>query len=343
MHAHAHRHSTVNEQIFREEMASLTHGIGGAAWLALECAARKLREAHRVLEWDGWEEGLVDDVLAEVDAEAIEGDDAANDDALFDEEVVTDENAINVPHLEHHHRNNSVASSLSDRHLSTLGDLCGGTGGELGRRLEETVKDLNFDGTARIRTGGPVEGEHIPDYSTLVSDFATGSTGTMKGFGFGFDEADGEADTKEGATESRDEEDVVRGYTLSRTQSFGPQPLLSTSFYPSHTYTSYMDPPPPSPPLRSPSLLPPILTRSSSVASAPPTGSTDSGHSTPGREMAYREVGRLAPLNGSMLKSHPVISSGSGSLASMTMGLEPRKVETKNRLAMFLAANGIAA
>ena len=38
-------------------------------WIAFEQAGARLRLAHRCVEWDGWEEGLVDTILGPEDAE----------------------------------------------------------------------------------------------------------------------------------------------------------------------------------------------------------------------------------------------------------------------------------
>lgn len=39
-------------------------GVTGQAWLAAERLGERARDAHRFLEWDGWEEGLLDGVIA---------------------------------------------------------------------------------------------------------------------------------------------------------------------------------------------------------------------------------------------------------------------------------------
>ena len=43
--------------MFREEMSKL--GPLGALWLRGESERAEWRRAHKVLEWDGWEEGLI--------------------------------------------------------------------------------------------------------------------------------------------------------------------------------------------------------------------------------------------------------------------------------------------
>lgn len=44
--------------MFREEMAKLG-GDAATLWLRGESERAGWRQAHKVLEWDGWEEGLV--------------------------------------------------------------------------------------------------------------------------------------------------------------------------------------------------------------------------------------------------------------------------------------------
>jgi hypothetical protein len=44
--------------MFREEMANLG-GDAASLWLRGEAERAEWRRAHKVLEWDGWEEGLV--------------------------------------------------------------------------------------------------------------------------------------------------------------------------------------------------------------------------------------------------------------------------------------------
>ena len=52
--AHPHSHEA---DMFREEMGKL--GPLGALWLRGESERAEWRRAHKVLEWDGWEEGLI--------------------------------------------------------------------------------------------------------------------------------------------------------------------------------------------------------------------------------------------------------------------------------------------
>lgn len=52
--------------MFREEIGNL--GPLGALWLRGESERAEWRRAHKVLEWDGWEEGLIYQTL-ELDEE----------------------------------------------------------------------------------------------------------------------------------------------------------------------------------------------------------------------------------------------------------------------------------
>lgn len=87
--------------------------------------------AHRFIEWDGWEEGL---------AESILGPEEAEDDWLTVPAV------IEVPDSRESTGaagKRKVSTKLpfdkeaeKEQMLAMTGDICGGRGGELGRRLE---------------------------------------------------------------------------------------------------------------------------------------------------------------------------------------------------------------
>lgn len=119
-------------------------------WLHHEAAGARLRLAHRFVEWDGWEEGLVDSIL---------GPEEHDEEWFKDIEIGTGAvHAIASPPLsdssdsEDRRAGAILASSLKRRKpsarlpfvkekekeqmLNTTGDICGGRGGELGRRLE---------------------------------------------------------------------------------------------------------------------------------------------------------------------------------------------------------------
>lgn len=112
--------------------------------------------AHRCAEWDGWEEGLVDGILGAEEFESEwfemeeeEDPDCADNEPPADESesptLVADEaDKLNV-------NGNAIAQARKissklpsmfaneqekDQMLNTTGDICGGRGGELGRRLE---------------------------------------------------------------------------------------------------------------------------------------------------------------------------------------------------------------
>lgn len=139
-------------------------------WLHYESGGAKLRMAHRFIEWDGWEEGLGDSLLGLEEYEEDWYKDFTPDEA---EPVTPPSNAMpldgvtargaavavdaaaaaanasgvpvdlqlgagvgrrkpgqtsKVPALAHEREKEQV--------LDTTGDICGGRGGELGRRLE---------------------------------------------------------------------------------------------------------------------------------------------------------------------------------------------------------------
>jgi len=107
--------------------------------------------AHRFVEWDGWEEGLVDSIL---------GPEEHDEDWLKDLDQPLSAQALSPPHgsgyNDHvHGRTSQVLVSAvpqkkkstrlplplakeqeKEQMLVTTGDFCGGRGGELGRRLE---------------------------------------------------------------------------------------------------------------------------------------------------------------------------------------------------------------
>lgn len=111
-------------------------------WLHYEASGIRLRMAHRCVEWDGWEEGLVESILGPEEFE----------DDWFRDSFETNLSSVEVDILpdgplkrvagEGIH-SQKVSSKLpftkelvKERVLNTTGDICGGRGGELGRRLE---------------------------------------------------------------------------------------------------------------------------------------------------------------------------------------------------------------
>ena len=127
-------------------------------WLHYEAVGARLRLAHRCAEWDGWEEGLVDSILGPEEHEeewykdvdsTVEGSEAPSarsydGKGYFESDASrgTSEpssGALRVAAL----RSRKQAGQLplkkakeTEQTLTTMGDICGGRGGELGRRLE---------------------------------------------------------------------------------------------------------------------------------------------------------------------------------------------------------------
>ena len=124
--------------------------------------------AHRCAEWDGWEEGLVDSILGPEEFEhewykvggggggcvnqeeeetlllrdCCEGGGAAEEDDNDEPLLSTVKYNKKVPGLSSS-RIVKISSKLpllqeqeKEQMLNTTGDICGGRGGELGRRLE---------------------------------------------------------------------------------------------------------------------------------------------------------------------------------------------------------------
>lgn len=105
--------------------------------------------AHRFVEWDGWEEGLIDSIL---------GPEEHDEDWLKDGDldVIHGLTSPPVPEINSPSHVNSTSHVLisavtrrktasklpfakekeKEQMLNTTGDYCGGRGGELGRRLE---------------------------------------------------------------------------------------------------------------------------------------------------------------------------------------------------------------
>lgn len=57
--------------VYLEEAAKVS-GVG-EEWAKAEAAGQALRAAHRMIEWDGWEEGLADAILGAEDVEDADG------------------------------------------------------------------------------------------------------------------------------------------------------------------------------------------------------------------------------------------------------------------------------
>ena len=195
-------------------------------WLSLEAAGAPLRAAHRAVEWDGWEEGLVDTILGALDV-PDEGADVQNEpmhavdifpgmSALahvdgeeepwrkedWEEPFVSRMRAmfVDVPpestagaefslpatsaHIQGgkplgNGATNGMAGAavggirrasggardfeatgagheadlVRERTLDRFGDICGGRGGELGRRLEAWLIENSSDGPRLTVTG----------------------------------------------------------------------------------------------------------------------------------------------------------------------------------------------
>lgn len=121
-------------------------------WLHYESAGVRLRMAHRFVEWDGWEEGLIDSILGPEE----------HDDEWF-RDLETDSKVSNgasppIPQSNDSEDGHAIAlltASIKRRKpssklpfvkekekeqmLNVTGDICGGRGGELGRRLEAWI------------------------------------------------------------------------------------------------------------------------------------------------------------------------------------------------------------
>lgn len=139
--------------------------------------------AHRCAEWDGWEEGLVDSILGPeefehewykvrcVDKEALR---AAVVSPRAIDSAETSTQKYKVPLIGVGlTRVVTLSSKLplfqekeKEQMLNTTGDICGGRGGELGRRLEAwlTVNgNGNGNGYADAETEGSDDEQKVPE------------------------------------------------------------------------------------------------------------------------------------------------------------------------------------
>jgi hypothetical protein len=145
----------------------------------------KLRMAHRFVEWDGWEEGLADTMIGEEEhedewfKEIVESSDVSSPlpdtngvggiSIALDGHLVNDSNGIKPLGVQRVNsgRDDLLKQGLSRRKVSsklpfvkememeqvldTTGDICGGRGGELGRRLEAWLTVNGHEHESHVR------------------------------------------------------------------------------------------------------------------------------------------------------------------------------------------------
>ncbi|THH09625.1 hypothetical protein EW146_g8639, partial [Bondarzewia mesenterica] len=162
-------------------------GTLAADWLRHEALGGPLRLAHRCVEWDGWEEGLVESILgpaeqedewvrealAEAECGARAGRRATmtasrgggfESDSEEEEEgcgVIASVDDILKPNGVRRKRRRGVAHVTAEEKekeklLASTGDVCGGRGGELGRRLEALLT-VNGNGDGSVKRGSQWE------------------------------------------------------------------------------------------------------------------------------------------------------------------------------------------
>lgn len=152
-----------------------------AEWLHYEASGARLRMAHRCIEWDGWEEGLVESILGpeEEEEDWFKSWDGTCEDQLTPVYSDTPSSpASGSPTLTESTSDNEDAQKRAakldgagtakqkvqarplakkvvavekekEKLLNATGDFCGGRGGELGRRLEAWLA-VNGDGDGRV-------------------------------------------------------------------------------------------------------------------------------------------------------------------------------------------------
>ncbi|PSR71468.1 hypothetical protein PHLCEN_2v12735 [Hermanssonia centrifuga] len=161
-------------------------------WLHHEASGTRLRMAHRCVEWDGWEEGLVTSILGPEEQEEDwfkSWDDANPTDSAPDypdtpqspsastsptlTESVSDgeDNAKRLSGGVVSKTKNRTANQLplkvvavekeKEKLLNSTGDYCGGRGGELGRRLEAWLC-VNGDSEGRVELAKKWDG-HVEE------------------------------------------------------------------------------------------------------------------------------------------------------------------------------------
>lgn len=145
-------------------------------WLHYEAIGTRLRLAHRCVEWDGWEEGLVESILGPEEHEeewfkdvesTVEGSEVPSPPSYVGKACVESDasgaasepssDALRVAALKSRRQAGQLPlkkAKESEQTLTTTGDICGGRGGELGRRLEAW---LSVIGNGKRRSVGQEE------------------------------------------------------------------------------------------------------------------------------------------------------------------------------------------
>ena len=111
--------------------------------------------AHRCAEWDGWEEGLVESILGPEEYEEEEWIKGSEDEGMCTEDTESQscvaDSSTRIAECESLFLSKQVplparnpkvpvlmkeTEKAKEQMLNMTGDICGGRGGELGRRLE---------------------------------------------------------------------------------------------------------------------------------------------------------------------------------------------------------------
>ncbi|CAL1709107.1 unnamed protein product [Somion occarium] len=147
-------------------------------WLHYEAWGVRLRMAHRCVEWDGWEEGLVDSILGPEDHEDEWFKSWDRNDIGDGSDTAADADSLQTPISPTLTGSESgsegsekrtqakpqgrqavpmvakvaAAEKEKEKLLNATGDYCGGRGGELGRRLEAWLT-VNGDAEGRVELG----------------------------------------------------------------------------------------------------------------------------------------------------------------------------------------------
>jgi hypothetical protein len=97
--------------------------------------------AHRCVEWDGWEEGLVESILGPEEQEEewfrdVEVEEIVSSAGVSEPVSESEDGEVLAASLARRKRLPFGHEKERVQMLDTTGDVCGGRGGELGRRLE---------------------------------------------------------------------------------------------------------------------------------------------------------------------------------------------------------------
>lgn len=162
----------IDTNLTRRDKDSISLAHAAKEWLVYERHGEFLRGAHKCVEFDGWEEGLVHDILEEVEGlkigrerleEEKDGYHGRRGSAESQSEesdstpggVLGKQRQGEQRHMGAHPDEEERVKEKQRQHgvrlmrvLDSKGDFCAGVGGELGRRLRQWVTDVEGAGAS---------------------------------------------------------------------------------------------------------------------------------------------------------------------------------------------------